>query len=462
MDLNNLKKVLVVGLGFRTGLASANFLAKRGVAVSVSDTKSEEALAAIIADLDPSVEVFAGKQDESLLKNGYDLIVLSPGVPQKIPLIRKANELGIPVIAEIELASFFLKGHTIAITGTDGKSTTTTLMGHIFRELGFDSLIGGNIGIPLISLVDKATSESIVSIELSSFQLETIDSFNPEISAVLNITPDHLDRYDSMEDYAAAKMRITKNQTGDQYFVFNADDLRLQVLAQLTGVKLLSFSLKDSKANSFYRDGVIYLNRKDEVMPVLETSRMKILGIHNVQNAMAALLMTAAMFKKINREPDYKAIADAIASFTGLAHRMEVLGEYQGRTVINDSKATTVGAVRMALRSLDKPVHLILGGLTKGDDYSTLIPDLEGRIASLILIGQSTAEFMEIFKKFNPSKAIDLDDALVKGISASKNGDVILLSPACASFDMFKSFEHRGDVFRDGFKKLVKGELKWI
>ncbi len=453
------KSVLIIGLGRRTGLAAANFLAARGNRVAVSDVKRADELRELIEKLDPGVMVLAGVQEPRILDAGYDMLVISPGVPSDIPLVAEARRRGIPVIAEIELAYQFLKGRIIAITGTDGKSTTTCLTGHILAELGLPALVGGNIGIPLISLVDDTTEDSISVVELSSFQLETIDRFRPDAGAILNVSPDHLDRYTGMKEYLEAKMRIAISQTSEDYFIYNRDDERLASAPANVKSRVLSFSLSDSGADAFFKDGRIHLK---ETGCVLDPSRMKIIGIHNVQNAMASILLVASVLKKMGIIPEYQKIASACESFKGLAHRMEPLGEFKGRLFINDSKATTVGAVEMALRSLPGRGVLILGGRTKGDDYSRLAAPIRTRVRHLVLIGETTDEFSRIFADLPHSAASSLDEAVETAMGVSEEGDAVILSPACTSFDMFKDFEERGNAFRESFEKLKRGELSWI
>ncbi len=455
------RRVLVVGLGYRTGLAAANFLAARGARVTVSDIKSAEALRDVIDRLDRRVAVRAGEQGPSLLDEGADMVVLSPGVPASIPLITEAHRRGIPVLAEVELASRYMRGMIAAITGTDGKSTTTSLVGYILAAVGVDARVGGNIGIPLVSLVEETGPDSVSVVELSSFQLETIDKFRPDVSAVLNISPDHLDRYDGMDDYLRAKMRITGNQAAGDVFVYNRDDLLLSSNLGSVRARRLGFSLDDDAADAFRKDGAIYLRSRGGLAPAVEISRMRIMGVHNVQNAMAALLIVTSVLEKAGREADPAAIADACCSFAGLPHRMERLGSLEGRLFINDSKATTVGAVEMALRSLPGKGVLILGGQTKGDDYSRLRASVRERARGLVLIGESSREFSRIFSDVARELAADMDDAAVRAMRMSEKGDVILLSPACASFDMFRNFEDRGEAFRRSFEKLSKGALSW-
>ncbi|MDR3238147.1 MAG: UDP-N-acetylmuramoyl-L-alanine--D-glutamate ligase [Spirochaetia bacterium] len=461
MNVNELKKILVVGLGFRTGLAASNFLARRGVETVVTDSKSSAELADIIARLDKNVRVITGKQEPAILDEGFDCIVLSPGVPKKIPLIAAAVERNIPVLAEIELAWRFLKGSVIAITGTDGKTTTTMLTHYILKELGFHALVGGNVGIPLISIVDESSDDTITVVELSSFQLETIDSFRPDAAAILNITPDHLDRYDSMEDYFAAKMRITMNQTEDDFLIYSLDDIALSGAVKTSRAKTLAFSIDTRNGDIFYKEDIIFFRDSGERRLFMKTKNMFLVGLHNIQNSMASILLVRSILEKRGLELDYDRAVLACSSFKGMPHRMELLGVFQERTFLNDSKATTVGAVAMALRSLIVPGVIILGGRSKGDDYSRLSPYLRGAVRAIILIGESKKEFAQIFKEYNCVEADTIDDAVVKAMGLSREGDAILLSPACASFDMFKDYEERGDTFREAFRKLGSGELKW-
>lgn len=457
-DFFNVKrKVLVIGLGYRSGLTASNFLAEKGHLVEVSDTKSAADLAPLTAKLNNTVVVHAGSQDVSLLDRGFECLILSPGVPARIPLVKEAVARRIPVISEIELAFLFMKGLTVGITGTDGKSTTTALTCHILRELGFNARMGGNIGIPLVSLADSTTDASVTVIELSSYQLETIDTFRPDVAAFTNLTPDHLDRYDTLDDYFNAKMRIARNQTADDYFVFNLDDARVSGGARTVKSRALGFSL-ERDTDSFFRDGDIFLDIAGKPEKVISAGELFIMGLHNVQNTMTALLIARSICAKMNMKLNLDKAADAAKSFPGLPHRMERLGERDGRLFINDSKATTVGAVEMAIKSLDRPGVFIVGGRAKGDDYSRLASSMKGKVRGVVLIGETTAEFRPLFSGFNMREAGSLDDAVRQAVEISEPGDAVILSPACASFDMFNSFEHRGDSFRDSVKR-VAGEV---
>lgn len=451
------KKVLIVGLGYRTGAAAAGFLSSRGVDVTVTDIKSREELADIISKLDPSVKVIAGRQNPEILDEGFDLVVLSPGVPASIPLVREAVTRGVSVISEIELAFRNMKGRFVGITGTDGKSTTTSLTGHILTELGIDTLVGGNIGVPLISFADRATDNTVTVIELSSFQLETVDTFKPDVAAILNVTPDHLDRYDGMDGYFAAKKRIFMRQDDSDFFIYNMDSEILDKSRMEYPSRSLCFSIVDEGADSFYRDGMIYIVHEGLTLPVVETAKLGILGIHNIQNVMASLLMVASMMKKLGAAPDFERMADACYSFKGLEHRMEFAGEFMGRTFVNDSKATTIGAVEMAVKSIKDKGVIIIGGRTKGDDYSRLRNIIGEKARCVVLIGESSELFSGIFSGFNVVRASSMEDAVLKSMENSEAGDMVLLSPACASFDMFTSYDERGKVFKECVRKLVEG-----
>ncbi len=450
-------KILVVGLGFRSGLAACNFLAERDYSVTACDLKEAKLLSGIIEKLDGRVNLVTGSQHPSLLDEGFDLVVLSPGVPVAIDLVQAALKRGIPVISEIELAYRFMKGGIIAITGTDGKSTTTMLAAHICTQLGFKSAPAGNIGIPLISLVDRTREDFISVVELSSFQLETIHDFRPDVGVLMNVTPDHLDRYSGMEEYFSAKMNITRKQTEEDYFIINGDDIFIREHIGSVAPRLLRFSLEDETADAFWDGRYIFIRDGAGRTMVCDTTKINLIGVHNIQNTMAAVLAVMVYLKKKNIAVAPDKIAEACYSFHGLPHRMEPVASIKGRQFINDSKATTVGSVQMALRSVKERCVLIMGGQTKGDDYSRLISDMENRVRTLVLIGESSNEFSKIFSTFNPVLATSMEEAVQKAFKYSKEGDDILLSPGCASFDMFDSFEHRGEIFKKAVESLKRG-----
>ncbi len=455
--LDNIKKVLVVGLGYRTGVAVCNFFLERGITPFVSDSKDEYELKNILADVKGEVKLFSGSQTPEVLEEGFDLLVLSPGVPARIPLVSEAVKRGIPVISEIELASLNMRGKVIGITGTDGKSTTTSLTAHVLREIGIKTFMGGNIGIPFISFVSETDDESVSVIELSSFQLETIKSFRPDVSAILNFEPDHLDRYDSMDDYFSAKKRIAENQTNEDFFIFRKDKKITDKGIDDIKARKLSFSL-DDEADVFYRDGSIFIKEESSVAEIIKTEFLQIMGLHNVENTMASILMVRSVLSKMNQKPDYNKIADACYSFPGLEHRMEMIGEIDKRIFINDSKATTVNAVEMAVKSLPAKAVIILGGRTKGDNYSRMNDFFKEKILGVIAIGESKEFFKENFSAYNAKTAENMYDAVEKAYEMTGNGEIILLSPACASFDMYSSFEERGKDFRTCFERLKEKE----
>lgn len=445
--LNNKINILVAGLGRRSGLFSANFLARKDYNVTVCDSKNEDQLKDLIASLEDGVKVITGNQDPNILEDNIELIVLSPGVPVKIPLIQEAFRRNIPVISEVELAYFFTKGMWIAITGTDGKSTTTALTNFVFKRLGFNSREGGNIGIPLISLAESSTEDTVTVAELSSFQLETIHDFKADAAAFLNLSPDHLDRYESMDDYLKAKLNIVSNQSSNDFFIYNMDDLKVSNSSTKIVSNKKSFSIKSNKANIYHDNGNIVLNYNQKRF-YFDTSRLKLLGIHNVMNVMTTMLLAEALYEKKNLEFDPEKVYQCCCEFEGLPHRMEKCETIQNRLFINDSKATTVGAVEMAVKSLPSDAVIILGGRGKGDDYSRLNSILKDKVRGIVLIGETSDDFAEIFTSFNIAKSTDMKDAVVKAFSMSQEGDCILLSPACASFDMYSSYEERGDVFK--------------
>jgi len=450
--------VLVVGLGYRTGVAVSNLLISKGYDVTVSDLRNEVELKNEIKALDERVVVESSNQTIELLNNNYEFIVLSPGVPTKIPLIVEAKKRDIKVISEIEFASRYLKGDVIAITGTDGKSTTTTLTGFVLEKLGFEVFTAGNIGIPLASVVERSTENSVTVLELSSYQLETIDKFRPDIAAILNVSPDHLDRYENMEKYFEAKLRISENQSENDSIIYNLDDKVVKAGVEKLKANKTSFSVKDGNAD-------IYCNNKNvchkDYGEMANPKKMKMPGLHNVKNGMASALMIIAFLKRREQELDLKKIAEAIYLFPGLEHRMEIVGVYKTRIFYNDSKATTVAAVQVAIKSLPTRGILIIGGQTKGDDYSRLKEVIRGKIKGIVAIGESAEYFYKLFTDLRCIKAESMEDAVLKALDFSDEKDSILLSPACASFDMFSSYEERGKVFKSCYEKLKNEEIVW-
>jgi len=446
MELKD-KRVLVVGLG-KSGVASALFLKVHGARVTVSDTKSGDELRnEIPVLLDHGITVETGGHGERTFR-GQDLIVVSPGVPVDAPLLVQARSLGEAVIGEIELASQFLPGPIVAITGSNGKTTTTTLTGEILAAAGMSALVGGNIGTPAISLAEQAKPETVIVLEVSSFQLETIQTFRPKIAVVLNVTPDHLDRHRTLEVYADAKARIFENQRGEDFAVLNADDPVCVTMAARTRVQVFWFSRqKEVEQGAWVRDGNILFRNGSQQREVMLVSEIPLKGAHNLENVLAAVCAGALM----GCAPEK--IRQTVVDFKAVEHRLEFAATIRGVDYYNDSKATNVDATLKALESFPSNIHLILGGKDKGSDYAVLNDLLRQRVKRVYTIGAAAAKIESQIKGVEVVHAETLENALRKANAAAQPGDVVLLAPACASFDQFKSYEHRGKMF----KEIVRG-----
>ena len=443
MELNG-KRVLVVGLG-RSGVASALFLQSRGARVTVSDAKSEDQLREQIPTLlDAGIAVETGAHGERTFRN-QDLIVVSPGVPVDAEPLVQARALGQPVIGEIELASQFLSGPIVAITGSNGKTTTTTLVGDIIAASGFKTLVGGNIGTPAISLAEQATPETTIVLEVSSFQLETIRTFRPKVAVVLNVTPDHLDRHGTFAAYVNAKARIFENQQADDFAVLNADDPTCVELANRTRAQVFWFSReREMESGAFVRDGHIIVRRNRSVQTILSVSEIPLKGSHNLENILAAVCAAALMGCAAEK------IRAAIVNFKAVEHRLEYVATIGGVEYYNDSKATNVDATMKALQSFPANIHLILGGKDKGSDYTVLNNLLRERVKSVYTIGAAAEKIQSHIKGTTQIVSSGTIESAVKQASAAGHpGDVVLLAPACASFDQFQNYEHRGRVFKE-------------
>ncbi len=438
------KRVLVVGLG-KSGVASALFLNGLGARVVVSDTKTEEELAQEIpALLDRGIVVESGRHGERTFRD-QDLIVVSPGVPVDVPQLAHARELGIPVIGEIELAARFLKGKIIAITGSNGKTTTTALAGEVISWGGWEVQVGGNIGTPAISLVATATEDTYNVLEVSSFQLETIERFHPFVAVVLNVTPDHLDRHRSFDVYVAAKVRVFENQTADDYAVLNAEDATCVQMAKMTKAQVRWFSrVREVELGAFVRAGKIYYRDQSGEREIMAVSDIKLKGAHNVENVLAAVCVG------VITECEPARIRRAVQEFKAVEHRLEYVATVNGVEYYNDSKATNVDATIKALESFPGNIHLILGGKHKGSPYTVLNDLLKERAKRVYTIG-AAAEIVENDVKgaVEVVRAGTLENAVRRAAEAAVPGDVVLLAPACASFDQFQSYEHRGRVFKE-------------
>ncbi len=451
MDVKG-KRVLVVGLG-KSGVASALFLEKHGARVAVSDAKSEEQLREEIPVLlDHGISVETGQHGGRTFRD-QDLIVVSPGVPYDVPQLVQARAMGIPVIGEVELAARFLKGKIVAITGSNGKTTTTTLAGEIISAGGAKALVGGNIGTPAISFVESSTDDTWVVLEISSFQLETIETFHPKIAVVLNVTPDHLDRHYTFENYAAAKTRIFENQNAQDFAVLNADNEPCVAMAAKAVAAVYWFSrLREIERGAFVRNERIFWRDSKKEREIMPVSDISLKGSHNLENVLAGVCVGML----VGIEPAKMRVA--IAGFKAVEHRLEYLATVRGVEYYNDSKATNVDATIKALESFPGRIHLILGGKDKGSDYSVLNPLLEERVKRVYTVGAAAAKIESQVRGTEVVSAGTLEAAVRRASEAATPGDVVLLAPACASFDQFDSYEHRGRAFKELVRQLALRE----
>lgn len=442
--------MLVIGLG-KSGLASAQVLRSRGVTVYATDEKPPNQLEDAVAVVESCGAEFVEPSALPSILEKLTSAVLSPGVPLTSPVVRAVQQHNVPVFGEIEVAFRLCKAPIVAVTGTKGKSTTTALIGHLLRECGRTVHVGGNIGNPLINEVLDAQPQDWVVAEVSSFQLETIRSFKPRVAVLLNVAPDHLDRYHSMDEYAEAKYRIFANQSASDFFVGNLDDGRVASLDVELGEprmrsRQLWFTMHDRHDNAtmyLHGDGITYAPIAGDPRPIrlLRRSDIPLAGEHNVQNVMAAMLAALA----VGCEPI--ALRDALASFRPMPHRLEPVAEIDGVLYVDDSKSTNPGSVIAALHSYDRPIVLIAGGRAKGTDFIELGVAIKQRAKALVAIGEAADEISRAAKGVKTIRAATMDEAVRKASEASKRGDVVVLSPGCASFDMFRSAEDRGEKF---------------
>ena len=442
------RKALVIGAA-RSGIASARFLARRGATVALNDRKalsdwSQEAL-----DLKTEGVGLIEGQPPSWLLDQIDLVVVSPGVPTKAIPIRYAERRGAEVIGEIELASRFLRGRIVAITGTNGKTTTTTLIGEMLKDGGLNVQVGGNIGKALISMIDSSRDDGWTVVEVSSFQLETIVDFHPTVAAVLNVTPNHMDRYESLMDYAAAKHRIFMNQTVGDVAILNADDEIVSSWASGLRPHVVQFSVQKELGEGLFLRGrdLISATAPSQERVMMTRDDLKLRGLHNVENVLAA----AAAGLGCGVAPD--SLRATVRNFRPVEHRLEEVAEIKGVRFYNDSKATSVDATIKALEAFADDagkIVLILGGLGKKAPYAPLAKLVKARVRQMILIGEDAPNIESELGEAAPFEhATTMADAVHRGFTEAQIGDIVLLAPACASFDMFRSFEHRGQVFKE-------------
>jgi UDP-N-acetylmuramoylalanine--D-glutamate ligase len=454
MDLSG-RKSLVVGAG-KSGVASAKFLAEHGAVVALHDKKPVEEWSDTARSLKESHNVGLMSGDlPSWLLDQIDLVIISPGVPTNTIPARYVDRKDGEVIGEIELAHRFMKGRIVGITGSNGKTTTTTLIGELLKNAGITTQVGGNIGTPLLSLAETSTDETWTVAELSSFQLETIKDFRANVAICLNVTPNHLDRYDSFADYAAAKHRIFLNQTADDVAVLSADDEITSTWGKGLKANVVFFSVRRELDEGLFlrgRDLICRANGKEKILTTRDDIFLR--GLHNVENILAGFAAGLAC----GADPD--SMRETVANFKGVEHRIEFVAEIDGVKFYNDSKATSVDATSKALEALsesDGKTVLILGGRGKNAPYAPLIPLIDESVRAIVLIGEDADNIDEQLRgHVEMIRAASMNEAAEKGFEIAEPGDSVLLAPACASFDMFRSFEERGEVF----KKAVLGGMR--
>lgn len=448
MDITN-KKISIIG-AVRSGIAAAKLAKDKGAIPFVSDSAGIEKLTDAKKQFDEmNIEYEFGAHTDRVYD--CDFIVTSPGVPGDSPVLINAKEKGIEIYSEVEFASWFCKGKVAAITGSNGKTTTTALLNHVLNESGIKCYAAGNIGDAFAGIVSKVNENDYVSLETSSFQLDHIKYFKPNFAMILNITPDHLDRYEnSFEKYKAGKFRIFENQTNEDCLILNADDSTLNNAAETSNVQKYYFSTKKRLNNgAYFENGEFFYTINGESEKVCDAADLFIKGEHNYANALAVLIVA----KKIGLSNE--SIAKAFSSFKGVEHRLEFVREINRIKFINDSKATNVDSVWYALKSFDEKILLILGGKDKGNDYNKIKDLVKEKVRKIYAIGSSKEKVFEFFNStVEVEKKETLQECVEAGFNDAKENEVVLLSPACASFDMFNNYEHRGEVFKEAVMSL--------
>lgn len=449
-------KVTVVGLA-RSGIAAARLLQEAGARVTVADKKDRRELSPVLEQLDRSaITMTLGQDYESALETA-DLVIISPGVPYRTEALERVRRRGVKVLSELELASRFLSTPILAVTGTNGKSTTVTLIGKMLQQSGKRVFVGGNLGTALSEAAGQVLQASqsgladpfdAFVVEVSSFQLETVERFHPWIAAILNVTVDHQDRYDSIDEYIAAKNRIFENQTLSDYALFNLDDVRVAALRRNAKARVLGFTrektLPPDVSGGAYLDGErIMVNATGRLEEVCRRSEIKIIGHHNVENAMAAATYALLCGCPLD------VIRQVLREFPGLEHALEIVRERRGVRFVNDSKGTNVDATLKALESIEQPIWLIAGGRDKGGDFSRLAPVIHRRVKRLVLIGEAAPLIANAVGEYQAiDRAGTLREAVELAATGAAVGEVVLMSPACASFDMFADYQDRGRQFK--------------
>lgn len=450
------RKCLVLGAG-KSGITSAKFLAERSAVVALHDKREVDTWSDEARSLNKTYNVgLIEGQIPSWLLDQIDLVVISPGVPTNTIPARYVDRKDGLVIGEVELAYRFMKGRIVGITGSNGKTTTATLIGELLQDAGTTTQVGGNIGTPLLSLAESSTDDTWTVVELSSFQLETIKDFHPNVALCLNVTPNHLDRYDSFMDYAAAKHRIFMNQTGEDAAILNADDEITASWASGLKANVSFFSVTRELDEGLFLRGRELVCRSGGSEKILTTrDEIFLRGLHNVENVLAAFAAGLAC----GADPD--SMRSTVASFRGVEHRIEYVDTVNGVAFYNDSKATSVDATMKALEAMSEnegKTVLILGGRGKNAPYAPLIPLIKRSVRGVVVIGEDAEKIeSQLGRATEITRGSSLEDAVERSLAMAAEGDVVLLAPACASFDMFKSFEERGQVFKEAVASIGRG-----
>jgi UDP-N-acetylmuramoylalanine--D-glutamate ligase len=454
-NLNNIKnkRVLIVGLG-KSGVAATQAMLKLGAEVTVQDSKSEEKLEGQLLNFlrGWGVKLCLGEDPKDL--GNFDMVILSPGVNPEIELVQKAKAAGAEIVGELEIAYRVARSKFIAITGTNGKTTTTTLVGAIMRKSGRSTYVVGNIGVAVISKALEATEDEWLVTETSSFQLETTKYFKPVVSAILNVTPDHLNRHHTLENYGMAKAKIFENQDENGYCIINGDDERCLELVKNCKAKVVKFSsTRKLDAGAFVEnDKLVIKEESGQLIELCKVDELKIIGNHNVENALAA----AAICYYAGVTPEV--ITQSLKDFPGVAHRIEYCGQMDGISFYNDSKGTNVDAAITALKALKKNIILIAGGDGKGQDFLPFVESFNGSVKGMVLLGKDGPRIAEAADKVGFTSYVygkNMDECVRKAVDMATEGDIVLLSPACASWDMYTDFEQRGNHFKEIVKRLI-------
>lgn len=447
------KKITVIGGGV-SGIAVSRLLHRRGAQVFLTEKEdSVEKRRELEALTESGIEWEIGQHSiERII--GSDAMILSPGISPTIPVLYAAVQEDIPVYSEIEAAFWFCASPVLAVTGTNGKTTAITVLGEMLHDYGIRAAVAGNIGTPFSAVVDHVPAADVFVLELSSYQLERISMFHPQTAVILNITPDHMDRYRDIDDYAQTKFRITMNQTGGDYFIYNADDPEVVLLVKSVEAVHIPYSLNEIEGNGVWlREGTVFYRMEGAEEALLSRDDILLPGEHNLSNIMAC--SAAALLAGVSA----RSIRDTVRKFKGIEHRIEFVLSAQGRTFYNDSKGTNVEATAAALKSIDPPVILIAGGKDKNTDLTPLNDLIQSRVRVLILIGEAADRMANAWESIASSivRVSSLESAVRKAWEFSREGDAILLSPACASFDMFSNFEERGEVFKEAVRSIAEG-----